>query len=265
MDVNCGSYLKSYTKSAIDQKKLPESAIDRALHNLFAVRMRLGLFNGNPNHQLFGNIGPDQVCTQYHQELALEAARNGIVLLKNSAKLLPLSKSQTSSLAVIGPNAANAYALLGNYEGPPCKSVEILKALRGYSSNTLFHQGCNAVNCTVASIEDAVNTAKQADYVVLVMGLDQSQETEAHDREDLALPGQQESLIRAVATASKKPVVLVLVCGGPVDVGFAKDDPKIGSIIWAGYPGEAGGIALAEILFGEHNPGKICWLPCIPN
>ncbi|KAI3465096.1 hypothetical protein Pfo_021759 [Paulownia fortunei] len=264
MDVNCGSYLKNYTKSAIEQKKLPESEIDRAIHNLFAVRMRLGLFNGNPNQQLFGNIGPDQVCTQEHQELALEAARNGIVLLKNSAKLLPLSKSQTSSLAVIGPNADNAYALLGNYEGPPCKSLEILKALQGYVTNTLYHNGCNAVNCTFAAIEDAVNTAKQADYVVLVMGLDQSQETEDHDRVDLTLPGQQESLIRAVATASKKPVVLVLVCGGPVDVRFAKDDPKIGSILWAGYPGEAGGIALAEIVFGEHNPGgklPVTWYP----
>ncbi|KAG8377373.1 hypothetical protein BUALT_Bualt08G0026300 [Buddleja alternifolia] len=264
MDVNCGSYLKNYTKSAIDQKKLPESAIDRALHNLFAVRMRLGLFNGNPKKQLFGNIGPDQVCTQEHQQLALEAARNGIVLLKNSAKLLPLSKSHTSSLAVIGPNADNAYALLGNYEGPPCKSLEIFKVLQNYVTNTLYHKGCNFVNCTFAAIEDAVNTAKQADYVVLVMGLDQSQETEDHDRVELTLPGQQESLITAVAMASKRPVVLVLVCGGPVDVSFAKNDPKIGSILWAGYPGEAGGTALAEILFGEHNPGgklPVTWYP----
>ncbi|KAK6131149.1 hypothetical protein DH2020_035111 [Rehmannia glutinosa] len=255
MDVNCGSYLKNYTKSAIQQKKLAESQVDRALHNLFAVRMRLGLFNGNPNQHLFGNIGPDQVCTKEHQQLALEAARNGIVLLKNSNKLLPFSKSQTSSLAVIGPNAHNAYALLGNYEGPPCKSLEIDKVLQGYVKNTLYHKGCNAVNCTFAAIGDAVKIAKQADRVVLVMGLDQSQETEDHDRVDLTLPGQQESLIRAVAAASKKPVVLVLVCGGPVDVSFAKDDPKIGSILWAGYPGEAGGIAIAEIIFGEHNPG----------
>ncbi|KAK6115469.1 hypothetical protein DH2020_007738 [Rehmannia glutinosa] len=264
MDVNCGSYLKNYTKSAIQQKKLAESQVDRALHNLFAVRMRLGLFNGNPNQHLFGNIGPDQVCTKEHQQLALEAARNGIVLLKNSNKLLPFSKSQTSSLAVIGPNAHNAYALLGNYEGPPCKSLEIDKVLQGYVKNTLYHKGCNAVNCTFAAIGDAVKIAKQADRVVLVMGLDQSQETEDHDRVDLTLPGQQESLIRAVAAASKKPVVLVLVCGGPVDVSFAKDDPKIGSILWAGYPGEAGAIAIAEIIFGEHNPGgklPVTWYP----
>ncbi|CAI9775433.1 unnamed protein product [Fraxinus pennsylvanica] len=264
MDVNCGSFLKNYTKSAVQQKKLLETAVDRALHNLFAVRMRLGLFNGNPNNQLFGDIGPNQVCTQEHQDLALEAARNGIVLLKNSAKLLPLSKNKITSLAVIGPNGNNAYVLVGNYEGPPCKSVEILKALQSYVKNTKFHPGCNAVNCTSVAIEDAVNTAKGADYVVLVMGLDQSQEMEERDRLYLTLPGQQESLVTAVAKAAKKPVILVLVCGGPVDVSFAKYNPQVGSILWAGYPGEAGGIALAEILFGDHNPGgklPVTWYP----
>lgn len=254
MDVDCGTYLQNYTKSAIDQRKVSESSVDRALHNLFSVRMRLGEFNGNPSHNLYGNLGPNQVCTKEHQDLALEAARNGIVLLKNSANLLPLSKSRTSSMALIGPSANNAYTLLGNYEGAPCKSLEIFKVLQGYVKTT-FHQGCSTVSCPNADIENAVNTAKQAEYVVLVMGLDLSQETEERDRVELTLPGQQEGLIRAVAAAAKRPVILVLLGGGPVDVSFAKNDPKIGSILWAGYPGEAGAIALAEILFGEHNPG----------
>ncbi|KAL3504711.1 hypothetical protein ACH5RR_034552 [Cinchona calisaya] len=263
MDVNCGNYLQNYTKSALLKKKISEYDIDRALHNLFSIRMRLGLFNGNPRNQLFGNIGPDQVCTKEHQELALEAARNGIVLLKNTAKLLPLPKN-TLSLAVIGPNANNAHVMLGNYEGPPCISVEVFKALQGYVKNTAYHQGCDAVNCTSAAISDAVKIAKEADYVILVMGLDQGEERESRDREVLTLPGQQESLITAVAKAAKKPVVLVLFCGGPVDVSFAKYDPKIGSIFWAGYPGQAGGIALSEIIFGDHNPGgrlPITWYP----
>lgn len=257
--MNCGSYLKDYTKSAVEQKKVAEADIDRALHNLFEVRMRLRLFDGSPSRNPYGNIGRAEVCSQAHQELALEAARNGIVLLKNDANLLPLTKSRISSLAVIGPNANNAYVLRGNYDGPPCKNVEILKALKGYVANTLFDQGCDSVSCVSASVESAVQTAKQADYVVMVMGLDQSQETEDHDRVELGLPGKQESLIAAVVDAAKNPVVLVLVTGGPVDVGFAKKNPKIGSILWAGYPGEAGGIALAQIIFGEHNPGyKLC-------
>ncbi|CAK9165612.1 unnamed protein product [Ilex paraguariensis] len=255
MDVDCGSYLRKYTISAVQQKKLPESEIDRALHNLFSVRMRLGLFNGDPSKQLFGDIGPSQVCTQEHQELALESARNGIVLLKNSDRLLPLSKTKTMSIAVIGPNANSTQTLVGNYEGFPCKNVTTLQGLQSYVKNVLYHPGCNsAVNCTSLAINETMNLAKEVDYVILVMGLDQSQERENHDRMELVLPGKQESLVTSIANAAKKPVVLVLLCGGPVDITFAKNDPKIGSILWGGYPGEAGGIALAEIIFGDHNP-----------
>ncbi|XP_073053121.1 probable beta-D-xylosidase 7 [Primulina eburnea] len=264
MDVNCGSYLKNYTRSAILQKKLTEYEVDRALHNLFSVRMRLGLFNGNPYNQLFGSLGAAHVCTQEHQQLALEAARNGIVLLKNNAKLLPLPRSKALSLAVIGPNANTGYVLRGNYDGPPCKTLEILKALQEYVPHTVYHKGCDDVNCGFADVNGVANVAKDADFVVLVMGLDQSQETEDRDRVELTLPGQQESIVREVARVSKKPVVLVLLCGGPVDVSFAKNDPKIGSILWAGYPGEAGGVAVAETIFGDHNPGgklPVTWYP----
>lgn len=260
MDVNCGNYLKNHTKSAVKKKKLSESEIDRALHNLFSIRMRLGLFNGNPSKQLFGNIGADQVCSQKHQALALEAAQNSIVLLKNSHRLLPLSKSKAMSLAVIGPNANVLQTLLGNYAGPPCKIVTPLQGLKKYVKNTRYHRGCSTVTCSSAFINQAVKMAKQADQVVLVMGLDQTQEKEEHDRVDLLLPGKQQELITSVARAAKKPVILVLLCGGPVDVSFAKYDQKIGSILWAGYPGEAGGIALAEIIFGDHNPGEFHFL-----
>ncbi|KAG6438178.1 hypothetical protein SASPL_103115 [Salvia splendens] len=264
MDVNCGLYLKKYTKSAIQQKKVVESQVNRALNNLFEIRMRLGLFEGTPSRSLYGNIGRADVCSQAHQDLALEAARNGIVLLKNNANLLPLSKLKTGSLAVVGHNAANAYVLRGDYDGPPCQNVDVVTALKGYVHNTLFVQGCSNAECASASTSSAVAAAKEMDYVVLVMGLDQNQEKEDHDRVELGLPGQQQSLITAVAAAAKKPVVLVLICGGPVDVGFAKNDPKIGSILWAGYPGEAGGVALSQIIFGEHNPGgklPMTWYP----
>lgn len=258
MDVNCGSYLKNHTKKAVQQRKLPVAQIDRALHNLFHVRMRLGLFDGDPTQNLFGHIGPNLVCSEGHQALALEAAQNGIVLLKNSDKLLPLPKTKSISVAVIGPNADAAKTLQGNYYGPPCKAVTPLQALNGYAKNAVvYNQGCNYVNCTRADVDKAVEIAKGVDYVVMVMGLDQTQEREDHDRVHLALPGKQEQLITAVARAAKRPVVLVLLTGGPVDVSFAKYDRHVGSILWAGYPGEAGGLALAQIIFGDHNPGKL--------
>ena len=256
MDVNCGTYLLNHTKSAVMQKKLPESEIDRALENLFAVRMRLGLFNGNPKGQPYGDIGPNQVCSVEHQTLALDAARDGIVLLKNSQRLLPLPKGKTMSLAVIGPNANSPKTLIGNYAGPPCKFITPLQALQSYVKSTMYHPGCDAVACSSPSIEKAVEIAQKADYVVLVMGLDQTQEREAHDRLDLVLPGKQQQLIICVANAAKKPVVLVLLSGGPVDISFAKYSNNIGSILWAGYPGGAGGAAIAETIFGDHNPGN---------
>lgn len=264
MDVNCGLYLANHTKSAVEQGKVSESDIDRALYNLFSVRMRLGLFNGSPSEQSYGNLGRNDICTPEHQDLALEAARGGIVLLKNSAKLLPLSKSKTKSLAVIGPNANVAKTLLGNYAGPPCKTITPLEGLMSYVKKTKFHPGCEDVNCTSAATSQAVKLAKSADYVILVMGLNQERESEELDREDLVLPGQQQSLITSIAKAAKKPVVLVMLCGGPVDISFAKNDPKIGGILWAGYPGEAGGKAIAEIIFGDHNPGgrlPLTWYP----
>lgn len=264
MDVDCGSYLQNYTKKAVEEKKLPQSEIDRALRNLFSVRMRLGLFDGSPVRQPFGNIGPDQVCSKDHQDLALEAARSGIVLLKNSDRLLPLPKKRSLSLAVIGPNANSPQTLLGNYAGPPCKSVTPLQALQSYVKNTIFHQGCDTVSCYSAAIDEAVKIAKGVDYVVLVLGLDQTQEREGHDRVHLELPGMQQELIDRVASAAKKPVVLVLLSGGPVDISAAKNDKHIGSILWAGYPGQAGGTAVAEIIFGDHNPGgrlPVTWYP----
>lgn len=255
MDLNCGSYLDEHTKSAVEKGKVSESDIDRALHYLFSVRMRLGLFDGNPKNLTYGNLGLNNICSQRHHELALEAARHSIVLLKNADNLLPLSKNRAGVLAVIGPNADDAKTLVGNYAGPPCRPITPLQGLKSYSKKTVFHKGCEATNCTSPNINEAVETAKSADYVVLVMGINQEQEREELDREDLVLPGEQERLIKRVAEAAKNPVVLVLLCGGPVDVSFAKNDPKIGSIIWGGYPGEAGGEALAEIIFGDHNPG----------
>jgi beta-glucosidase-like glycosyl hydrolase len=257
MDVNCGSYVQRFARTAIQQGKLTEADIDRALQNLFSVRMRLGLFNGNPTeHPPYGSIQSDQVCSQDHQNLALKAALDGIVLLKNAGSLLPLSKLQVLSLAVIGPNAHNFTVLLGDYAGPPCQIVTPLMGLQSYVKDTRYLAGCQDVACNSSSIDQAVQLASSVDYVVLIMGLDQSQETEAHDRTDLVLPGMQYDLIASVAKAAKKPVILVLFCGGPVDVEFVKSDPKIGAVLWAGYPGQAGGTAIAQILFGEHNPGK---------
>lgn len=106
-----------YAESAIGKGKLKQEDIDRALKNLLSVLLRLGLFNGDPLNGMFGRLGSQDVCTQKHQRLALEAAREGIVLLKNYDNFLPLNKHQISSLAIIGPGANSTSQLWGGYSG----------------------------------------------------------------------------------------------------------------------------------------------------
>lgn len=112
------------------------------------------------------------------------------------------------------------------------------------------------MGCGTAQADEAAKIAAAADATVLIMGADQSIEAESRDRIDLTLPGQQQLLITQVAKASKGPVILAIMSGGGFDISFAKNDDKITSILWVGYPGEAGGAAIADIIFGHCNPSK---------
>ncbi|WOL06055.1 putative beta-D-xylosidase 6 [Canna indica] len=265
MDINCGTYLLRYTESAVESGKIQEEDIDRALINLFKVQLRLGLFDGELAQKRFGQLGPKNVCTREHRELALEAARQGIVLLKNDKSLLPLRRQEMNSVAIIGPAANDASIYGGDYSGVPCNPISFFEGLQSYVPRASFAHGCTDVPCQTTDLfEEAVDIAKEADVVIVVAGLNQTEETEDLDRVSLLLPGKQMDLVRAVASASKKPLVLVLMGGGPVDVSFAKGDPSVGSILWTGYPGEIGGQALAEALFGDFNPSgrlPVTWYP----
>ncbi|XP_028754606.1 probable beta-D-xylosidase 6 isoform X1 [Neltuma alba] len=264
VDINCGTYMVWKTESAVKQGKVKEKEIDRALFNLFSVQLRLGLFDGDPRRGQFGNLGPLDVCTPEHKTLALEAARQGIVLLKNDKKFLPLNKNVAETLAVIGPMASTS-KLGGAYTGTPCSSKTLYEELKQYVKKISYAPGCIDVSClSDVAFDDAIRTAKEADYVVIFAGIDTTQEAEELDRPSLLLPGKQASLVSSVAAASKCPLILVLTGGGPLDVSFAEANPRIASILWVGYPGEAGGKALAEIIFGEANPGgrlPMTWYP----
>ncbi|OWM84821.1 hypothetical protein CDL15_Pgr027608 [Punica granatum] len=263
LDLNCGSFLGQHTQAAVTAGLLDEAAINKAISNNFATLMRLGFFDGDPRKQLYGKLGPADVCTPENQELARDAARQGIVLLKNAEGSLPLASSSIKSLAVIGPNANVTKTMIGNYEGTPCKYVTPFQGLTAYAPTT-YAPGCANVACSAAQLDDAKKIAASADATVLVMGADQSIEAESRDRVDLLLPGQQSLLISEVANVSKGPVILVIMSGGGMDIQFAKDNNKITSILWVGYPGEAGGVAIADIIFGVYNPSgrlPMTWYP----
>ncbi|GAB4830563.1 Probable beta-D-xylosidase 2 [Ancistrocladus abbreviatus] len=264
LDLDCGPFLGVHTGDAISKGFLKEADVDNALVNTLAVQMRLGMFDGEPSAHPYGNLGPEDVCSPAHQELALEAARQGIVLLKNQGPTLPLSQARHRTLAVIGPNSDVTVTMIGNYAGIACGYTSPLQGIGRYAK-TIHQSGCADVACNTEQLfGPAIDAARQADATVLVMGLDQSIEAEFRDRSGLLLPGRQQELVSKVATASKGPTVLVLMSGGPIDVSFAKRDPRIAAILWAGYPGQAGGLAIADVLFGTTNPGgklPMTWYP----
>lgn len=255
--MNCGSYLGKYTENAVKSGKVEESVVDQALLNNYVVLMRLGFFDGDPTQLPFGNLGPTDVCAEDHQQLALEAALQGVVLLENDGTL-PLSTKNLKTLAVIGPNANATTVMTSNYAGVPCKYISPLQGLQKYSSGVSYQPGCANVGCSDESlIESAAKATASADAVVLVVGLDQSIEAEGLDRVNLTLPGLQEKLVTEVAKAAKGPVVLVIMSAGPIDVSFAMNESKIGGILWVGYPGQSGGEAIAQVIFGDYNPGLV--------
>ncbi|PKI44097.1 hypothetical protein CRG98_035509 [Punica granatum] len=263
LDLDCGPFLGLHSEKAVSAGLLKEADINGALVNTLTVQMRLGMFDGEPSTQPYGHLGPKDVCTPAHQELALEAARQGIVLLKNEGPILPLLAHHHRTMAVIGPNSDATVTMIGNYAGVACGYTTPLQGIRRYS-RTVHQRGCADVACSDNRLfGGAIDAAAHADATVLVMGLDQSIEAEFRDRAGLLLPGRQQELVSKVAAASKGPVVLVLMSGGPVDVSFAKGNPKISAILWAGYPGQAGGAAIADILYGASNPGKLCYILCI--
>ncbi|CAB4262600.1 unnamed protein product [Prunus armeniaca] len=148
--------------------------------------------------------------------------------------------------------------------GVACGYTTPLQGIGRYT-RTIHQAGCTDVHCNGNQLFGAAEAAaRQADATVLVMGLDQSIEAEFVDRAGLLLPGHQQELVSRVARASRGPTILVLMSGGPIDVTFAKNDPRISAIIWVGYPGQAGGTAIADVLFGTTNPGgklPMTWYP----
>ncbi|OAE23927.1 hypothetical protein AXG93_1217s1390 [Marchantia polymorpha subsp. ruderalis] len=148
-----------------------------------------------------------------------------------------------------------------------CTHITPLQGLSTYEIDiVIFEPGCSSIDCSSdEKIEDALlSAANKADVVILVMGLAQDLERETFDRNSFKFPGKQELLVSSVANVSNGPVVLVLICGGPLDISWAKNDSRIQSILWMCYPGQAGGLALAQIIFGDRNPvGRlpVTWSP----
>lgn len=181
MDTECGSWFETYLKPAYTAGAIDEKLIDGALRNLFRVHMRLGRFDKNSS---FNAIGLDQINSPQHKALAQDAARQAVVLLKNlDNKALPLSKD-ISKVAVIGPNSDVPKTMLGNYEGIPPYVVTPLKGIQNIlgAAKVQYELGCDISKESEDGFAAAIKAAQGSDAIIMVMGIDQSQESEGHDR-----------------------------------------------------------------------------------
>jgi len=266
-DLNCGCAYRHLLK-AHEEGLISEQEIDRALARLLRARFRLGMFDP-PERVPYAQISFDVIECPDHKALALEAARQSVVLLKNKGKLLPLGRD-TRSIAVIGPNADDRQVLLGNYNGLPSTYATVLEGIRKMVSpatRVLYRPGCDHIGkdnpawgkATKGFVE-AELIAEQADAVVLCLGLTGQIEGEEGDapladskgdRVTIVLPEIQEKLLKAILAVGK-PTILVVMSGSAVAIPWAQE--HVPAIIQQFYPGQEGGTALAEVLFGEVNP-----------
>jgi beta-glucosidase len=275
-DLDCGRVYPNLVE-AVARGLITEAEIDTSVKRLFLARFRLGMFDA-PAHVRWASTPFDILDDSAHRALALQAARESMVLLKNAGRALPLSKS-LGTIAVIGPNADEPRVLLGNYNGEPSSIVTPLRGIRAAVSpatRVLYARGSDLADgfppaglqppsapaTSADSLEaEAVLAARQADVVIMVLGLTSRLEGEemkiaidgfrGGDRTSIDLPAPQRHLLQTI-TALGKPTVLVLLNGSALAVNWAHE--HVPAIVEAWYPGQSGGTALADVLFGDYNP-----------
>ena len=267
-DLNCGRIFP-HLMEALEQGLIDEKTIDQALGRLLQTKFRLGMFDPEeavPHTQIPYEI----VASEKHRALARETARQSMVLLKNENQLLPLPKD-LRAVAVIGPNANADNVLLGNYYGTSTKLVNALDGIRNKlepRTKVLYAEGCDLINTKpsywgnspAAGFSEAMSMVERADAVIFCAGISPALEGEegeaansdgGGDKLSLELPGLQRDLLEQVCL-SGKPVVLAMFSGSPLTINWAAE--HVQAIVQAWYPGEEGGNALADILFGDYSP-----------
>lgn len=255
-------------RELVKEGGLSEEVINDRVHDILRVKFLIGLFDAPYQTDLAG--ADREVEKEENEAIALQASHESVVLLKNADELLPLDINSTKKIAVCGPNANEEGYALTHY-GP--LAVEVTTVLEGIQEKTkskaevLYTKGCDLVDAhwpeseiidypltddEQAEIDKAVENARQADVAVVVLGGGQRTCGENKSRTSLDLPGRQLQLLQAIQ-ATGKPVVLILINGRPLSINWA--DKFVPAILEAWYPGSKGGTALADILFGDYNPG----------
>jgi len=252
---NSGSNFIEPLVELVQEGIIDVSLIDEAVSRVLSVKFRLGLFD---NRYVDPEVAKNIVGCEAHHNLARLAAQKSIVLLKNENNALPLSK-ELQSVLVVGHHADNPVDMLGGYTYPngAVTVVEGVRAKLGDQAEVSHVKGGSVWEATDEEIAEAVEAAKEADFVIMVAGDSSTcgrnaSSGEGVDRALLDLPGRQQELIEKVYAVGK-PVVLVLINGRPASIRWANEN--IPAIVEAWYPGCEGGHAIADVLFGDYNPG----------
>ncbi len=236
----------------VRQGEIDEGSIDAAVRRVLRIKFELGLFD---HPYIDPQLEQSIILSKDHIELALESARKSIVLLKNDRQLLPLNKT-IKSLAVIGPLADNKHDPLGCWycEGKDADVVTVLEGIKAKipSERIRYAQGCPIEGKSGSGIAKAVQLAQNAEVAILVVGESEALSGEAASRAFLGLPGEQEALVKAVFETGT-PTVVVLMNGRPLTIPWIAE--HIPAIIEAWQLGVQSGNAIADVLFGDYNPG----------
>jgi beta-glucosidase len=260
--------------SLIDQVKagkVAEAAVDRSVSRVLTAKFMAGLFD---DPYVNADYAEKITNNAEHQQLALKAAHEAIILLKNQDNLLPLAKNKYKRIAVIGPNAAELH--LGGYSNQPGRGVSVLQGIKtkvGSSAEVLYALGCKITESNpdwdadkvvvgdpalnAKRIEEAAKVASAADVVILALGGNERTSREAWavnhpgDRDNLDLLGNQDDLVKAVL-ATGKPTIVFLQHGRPNSINYIAE--HVPAILDGWYLGQEGGTAVADVLFGDHNP-----------
>jgi beta-glucosidase len=244
-------YMEDMLKS-IDEGKASIEAIDNAVRNILTQKFRLGLFENPYVEPEYADI---VVNSEKHQELALQAAREGIVLLKNEKNLLPLQKN-LKRIAVIGPNAHDKRNQLGDYIAHKITQdvttvLEGIKQKVSKDTEVLYVKGCNVMGNELNEIREARKIAARSDVAIIVVGEGPQNVGEKRDVASLDLLGKQNELIKAVYETGT-PTIVVLINGRPLSVTWIAEN--VPALVEAWNCGEKGGLAIADVLFGDYNP-----------
>jgi beta-glucosidase len=264
-DIGCDCVYVDHLPEALERGLLTEADVDRALARTLATRFKLGMFDP-PERVPYAATEMSVVGSVAHRRLAHEAARKSIVLLKNKGNLLPI-RDDVRSICVLGPTAASIEVLLGNYYGMSDSLTTILEGVIGRVPEGVkveYRPGVQLTQPGASSVDWAVHVAADSDLTIACMGISPLMEgeegdamlsTEAGDRSNIGLPAAQVAYLKKMAALGAK-IVLVLTGGSPITLGEVED--LVQAIVFVWYPGQEGGRAVAEVLFGDIAPsGKL--------